>query len=208
MSITNGYAILDQLKEQMRIPVNDLTDDARLELAIAAASRQTDGHTGRRFWQDATVKVREYSADDPTCLLVDDISTATGLIVQLDDNQDGVYETTLTINTDFRLYPWNAAAEVPAWPFTELRLAVHAGSYFPMVEGSPTVKVTARFGWPAVPDDVTKACLVQAGQLFKSDDAAFGAVQFAESGVALRVLNRLHPIAEALLEPFCKARVG
>jgi len=33
-------------------------------------------------------------------------------------------------------------------------------------------------------------------------------VQFAESGVALRVLNRLHPIAEALLEPFCKARVG
>jgi hypothetical protein len=26
--------------------------------------------------------------------------------------------------------------------------------------------------------------------------------------VALRMQNRLHPIAEALLEPYCKPRVG
>jgi hypothetical protein len=74
--------------------------------------------------------------------------------------------------------------------------------------GRPGVQVTAKFGWPAIPDDVTKACLVQAGLLFKADDASLGAIQFADAGVALRMQNRLHPVAEALLEPYCKPRVG
>jgi hypothetical protein len=64
MAITNGYATLDQFKAQMRITVNDLVDDARMELSIAAASRQIDAHCGRRFWQDATVVDRQFYADN------------------------------------------------------------------------------------------------------------------------------------------------
>ena len=208
MSITNGYATLVQLKAQMRVPLTDAADDDRLELAIAAASRQIDAHCGRRFWQDGTAVDREYICDDEDCVYVDDISTTTGLTVKTDSDLDGTYETTLTITTDFRLAPFNAADEVPVWPYSKIVLNPNSSNAFPVNDDIPTVQVHAKFGWPAIPDDVTKACLVQAGQLFKSDDAAFGAVQFAESGVAMRVLNRLHPIAEALLEPYCKPRVG
>tara|TARA_R110000868_G_scaffold82598_1_gene233165 strand:- start:1214 stop:1840 length:627 start_codon:yes stop_codon:yes gene_type:complete len=208
MSITNGYATLDQFKAQMRIGVSDYEDDARMELAVAAASRQIDAHTGRRFWQDSTVKVREFICVDDDCVFVDDISTTVGLIVKTDSDTDGTYETTLTVDVDFKLAPWNAADETPVRPYEELRLMPLSSNYFPQNEDFPTFQVTAKFGWPAVPDDVTKACLVQAGLLFKADDASLGAIQFADAGVALRMQNRLHPVAEALLEPYCRARVG
>jgi hypothetical protein len=210
MAITNGYADLDQFKAQMRIPINDLTDDQRAEGSIAAASRQIDAHTGRRFWQDSEVKVREFIADNSRLCFVDDISTTTGLIVRVDDDDDGTFETTLTITTNYILAPLNAADEVPVRPFSELILVDSNGAVsFPRHgSGRPGVQVTARFGWPAVPDDVVKACLVQAGLLFKADDASLGAIQFADAGVALRMQNRLHPVAEALLEPYCKPRVG
>ena len=209
MTITNGYASLAQLKAQMRISASDSLDDLRLELAVAAASRQIDAHTGRRFWQDATVQARQFVADDSSCCYVDDISTTTGLIVKIDDDDDGVYETTWTIGTQFLVWPYNAADDVPVRPYERLILAGQASDGFPTLNhGRPGVEVTAKFGWPAIPDDVTKACLVQAGQLFKSDDAAFGVAQFAEAGVALRVTSRMHPIAEALLEPYLKPRIG
>lgn len=210
MSITNGYGTLDALKAQMRIGVSDYDDDARLEASIAAASRQIDAHTGRRFWQDSTVVDRQFYADNSRCCYVDDISTTTGLIVKVDDDDDGTFETTLTVTTNYILRPLNAADMVPVWPYDEIVLVDSNGAVsFPVHgTGRPGVQVTAKFGWPAVPDDVTKACLAQAGLLFKADDASLGAIQFADAGVALRMQNRLHPVAEALLEPYCKPRVG
>lgn len=203
MSITNGYCTLDDLKAEMRITVNDLTDDARMETAIAAASRQIDAYCGRRFWQDATVVAREFTPDGNLCVDVDDISTATGLVVKLDDSDDGTFETTVS---DYRLMPRNAAAETPVRPYTAIELRADSPVFFPT--GYPSVQVTARFGWPAVPDDVTKACLIQSAMLFKSADAVFGVTEFANSGVAMRVRSSLNPIAEALLEPYVKGWVG
>ena len=87
MTITNGYAALADLKAELGI--FDTTDDDALELAIEAASRQCDDYTGRRFWQDGSVVARTYVPDDPYCLVVDDISTTTGLVVKIDDDDSG-----------------------------------------------------------------------------------------------------------------------
>ena len=208
MALTNAYATPDQVKQAVRIGSTDIIDDARIEVALNAASRQIDAETGRRFWQDATVMVREYIAEDDDCLYVDDISTTTGLIVKVDADLDGTFETTLTLNTDFKLFPANASAESPARPWDEIRIRPLSAYYFPVDDDMPTVQVTAKFGWLAVPDEVTKACVVQAVYLFKSDDAAFGVVNFGDTGAAFRLNSRLHPVAAALLEPYSKARVG
>jgi hypothetical protein len=209
MAIVNGYTTLAQIKAEMRIGTNDTADDTRLELAVAAASRQIDAYCGRRFWQDATVKVREFFADGPVTCFTDDISTTVGLIVAVDEAEDGSYSETLTLGTDFILLPANADDDVPARPFTEIRI-VETDNYsgFPWRTLRPSVRVTAKFGWPAIPDDVTKAALIQASQLFKASDAVFGAAQFGEAGVALRVQARLNPMAEALLEAYAKPRVA
>lgn len=202
MTVTNGYCTLGDVRSALNIPTSSADKDATIEAAINAASRQIDGHCGRRFWQDGTAVTREFYADDATEIRVDDISTATGLIVKLDENDDGTFATTLTISTHFVLLPRNAAAEVPVWPYTGIKLV--DGSYtFPQSpSGRAGLQVTAKFGWPAIPDDVTRACVVQAVQLYKAPDAAFGAVQLGVDGFAFRLGSRINPIAAALLEPY------
>lgn len=207
MTITNGYATLAQIKADMNLGVADSYDDARLEAAISAASRQVDAFTGRRFWQDATVISRTYFPNNSAECDVDDISTTSGLLVKVDDDDDGVFETTLTVGTAVILYPLNADKLYPVRPYDFLRIGSSDYS-FPTLSWRPSVQVTAKFGWPAIPDDVAKATLIQAAQLFKASDAVFGVAQFAESGYAMRVLNRLNPMAEALLEPYITTKVA
>lgn len=206
MTLTNCYATLDDLR--LELGVNDSYDDVKADVALNAASRQVDAHTGRRFWQDGSVVAREFYADESNICYVDDISTTTGLIVKTDGDDDGTFETTLTVTTHFILQPVNAADEVPVRPFTCIR-CVDSSYSFPMSSsGRPGVQVTAKFGWPAVPPDVKKATLIQAVQLFKASDAVFGGLSLGLDGGVLRVRESLNPIAAALLESYCKPRVS
>lgn len=201
MALTNAYTTLARFKSFVGIP--DGGDDVRCELAVQAASRQIDEHCGQFFWVDTSAQIRTYLTDGCPVLNVDAISTVTGLIVKTDQNYDGTYETTLTINTDFIVEPVNALRMSPVQPYTSLRINTASSSaYFPSsVYGLPTVQVTAVFGWPAVPPDVEMACLLQARQLFKAHDATFGAFSLGDTGIAMRV-RKMDQVAEGLLEPF------
>lgn len=197
--ITNGYITAQSLADELGII--DTDDDSRLEAAISSASRQIDAHCGRRFWQDSEVVARTYAAGDAVKLCTDDISTATGLIVAIDDDDDGVYETELTITTDFVLGPLNAALESPVRPFDEIHLVDNYR--WPMMR-RPGVQVTAKFGWPAIPDDVVTACTIQAKNLYKTTGGGiFGSMQLSVDGVPMRIPG-LDYVAKALLENFRK----
>lgn len=209
MTITNGYATLIGIKAELGI--TDATSDTRLEAAVSAASRQIDWHTGQShgFWQDPTVVAQTYYADDArTVTIPDGISTLTGLIVKIDINDDGNFAQTLAISTNYILKPVNALLSYPVQPYTEIHLIDYTGSFFPRWwSGRPGVQVTAKFGWPAIPDDVNKACLIQATQLYKATDAVFG-VLGGFDGAGVRVGRGLNPIAESLLEGYCLPRVA
>lgn len=203
MAITNGYCTLADITAELPITSGTTTYDSKLETAVEAASRQIDGFCGRRFWQDSTLITRTYFADSPTECHVDDISTSTGLVVTVDDGDDGTFSTTLTITTNFILLPVNAGYESPVWPYTAIRIVDSGASRFPVyTSGRPGVSVTAKFGWPAVPTDVKKACIIQAVQLFKSSEAAFGGLNF--DGSVFRVRDSLNPMAAQLLEKYVK----
>jgi hypothetical protein len=208
MALTNAYGTMQQLRAAAGITDANNTDhDSALEIAGNAAARMIDDHCGRRFWQDGTVQVRTYCPDEACEVDVDDISTTTGLIVKVDDDDDGTFETTWTINTAFIVAPVNAAADTPVKPYEQLRAV--GGYYFPRsAYGRPTVQVTAKFGWPAVPPQVLDAWLLQSVQLYKSDAAPFGGVSVGLDGGVLRLGARLHPIAEGLLEGVSKPRVA
>jgi hypothetical protein len=183
-----------------------------MELSIEAASRAIENYTGDRFWLDGSVVTRTFAPTDRACLTFDDcddgagIGTVTGLIVKLDLDDSGTYETTLTITTDFLLRPGNAAVMVPARPFTSLLLT---GTYlFPSsAYNRELVQVTAKWGWPAVPANVTKACLIVATELFKSKDAAFGVVGDSQFG-QLRVSSGVARQAQMLLAGVRRPAVG
>lgn len=208
MALTNAYADVDQFLDWCLRTVNR-EQLAKAEMALNAASRQIDHYTGwsHGFWQDDTVKTREFYADDSRCCYVPEgISTTTGLIVKTDDADDGSFGTTLTISTHFILQPVNAADQTPVEPFTEIVLVDYLGIGFPMWgSGRPGVQVTAKFGWPVVPVDVTTACLIQAETIFKASGT--GVIQAGLDGIPIRS-PWMNPSAAALLEGFCRPRVA
>lgn len=203
MAITNGYTSAQALSDELGI--TDFDDAPRLEAAISTASRQIDAHCGRRFWQDTEVVTRTYAASDRRRLAVDDISTTDGLVVVIDDDDDGTYETTLTETTDFILGPLNALLEVPARPYEEIMLV---DNYQWPTYLRPGVQVTAKFGWPAVPEDVVTACTIQAKNLYKVTGAGvFGSMQLSVDGIPMRIPG-LDYVAKALLENFRREVLG
>ena len=173
---TNPYTTVAQVKSMLGI--GDTDDDAFLDVCLGAASRKIEDLTGDRFWVDSAVTVREFYADDAYCLRVDaGISTTTGLTVYIDEDGDGTFETELTITTDFILKPTNAPDEVPVRPYTEIVLVDNYR--WPIHMARPSAQVTAKFGWPAVPDDVALACMLLTKDLFKSKDSPGGSPEFA-----------------------------
>lgn len=200
MSVTNGYCDVSQLREHLADTGENLTT-ALLERAINASSRAVDKYCGRRFWLDTGVSTRTFIVRDQNLAFVDDIGSRTGLIVKI--GVDGVnYPTTLTIDSDFILEPRNAdkfaSAAFDAYAFWQIRPTLSRWLYVnPFV---PTLQVTARFGWSAVPDEVTAATVLKAASLFKRKDAPFGVAGFGEFG-AVRI-SRLDPDVVDLLSAY------
>lgn len=194
---TTQYATLDDLKGQLSIQPDDTSRDSQLDRALNAASRGIDRVTGRRFWLDDAVTQRTYRLHQRICreedgdvLKVDDIGNTVGMLVESASTGGGVFTD---ITGTYETTPDNALAD--GEPITGLlRPLTIWGTAF------TRIRVTARFGWPAVPDDITEATLIQAGRLYKRKDSPEGIIGSAEWGV--RNLSRRDPDVWALIEPF------
>ena len=98
---------IDKADLKAYIGLSGTAQDDNIDNAIDSASRLIDKICGRRFNQDSVVNVKTFTPNNSLYLETPDISTTTGLIVKLDDDDDGTYEKTLTINTDFIVEPTN-----------------------------------------------------------------------------------------------------
>ena len=184
MAITNGYATLTQIKNYLSI--SDNTDNDLLEDLIESASRSIDRIANRRFYADSSASARLYRAYSDVFVYTDDISSTTGLVVAIDENGNGTYSKTLTLNTDFIMDPLTAAAL--GRPFTQLTMVSNTESWpiFPGLTQNglrPGVQVTAKWGWPSVPDDITVATLTLTADQYKRKDATGGVLGLGDLGV-------------------------
>ena len=85
MAIVNGYCALSEFKTY--IGLSGSGQDDNLENAIEGASREIDRICNRIFYQ-TTSEDRFYTPTNRLDIQVDDISTATGLVVKLDENDE------------------------------------------------------------------------------------------------------------------------
>lgn len=193
-----AYATLAEFKGFVGIAPADTLDDATLQMALDAATGQVDNYCGRSFAIAATT--RYYYPENGGYVVVDPIANSTGLTVTVDQNNDGVYEQTWTVGTDYRLDPVNAVAEGDPWT----RLTAVGSKRFPVIASRPSVAVAGNFGWPggAAPAGVKHATLLQASRLWKRKDAPFGVAGSVEFGSEVRLLAKLDPDVESLLRPY------
>ena len=177
MAISNGYATLAELKGYLKI--EDSMEDSLLEHIVEAASRSIDRIANRRFYLDSSASARAYRPADQLRVFTDDFGSTSGLIVKTDPNDAGVYQTTLVLNTDYIVEPVNAAAKGRPWNYITI---VSGESYSLPVNYRPQVEVTARWGWPTIPDDINQATLILSADLYKRKDSIGGVLGLSELG--------------------------
>lgn len=206
MSITNGYANRNQVKAALRIGTADTFDDELIDNCVGAASRLIDGYCNRKFWQDETAEPRVYQAEDSFYVSIDDIA-GTALVLRTSTMADGTFDLEWS-PSDWQLEPLNGYLDGLDWSYNKIRAV---GEYlFPTVNAKygeqALVQVTAIFGWPAVPEPITQATIIQASRIFKRYDSPLGVAGFGDLG-AIRVSRFLDPDMAQLVEPYRRLRI-
>ncbi|SHU12679.1 Uncharacterised protein [Mycobacteroides abscessus subsp. abscessus] len=147
-----------------------VSDDPGLALPIEAASRAIDKATGRQFGLTDS-QTREYTPRwdrGRTVVDTDDMAAVPTLVETL--ASDGTVVDTVT---NFVVTPRNA--ERNGKPYTAIEYGGMGGDWWygygygncyphPSVR---TVRVTAEFGWGAIPNAIVQATLIQAGRFLQ-----------------------------------------
>lgn len=186
----SNYTTTALVKASLGIPSATTSEDTAIAAAIAAAESLIDNYTGRTFV--AAESTRTYMPRTASILDVDDIATTSGLVVKTDEDQDGTFETTLTVTTDYVIQKNDA-------PF---RIITNVNRGWPLsLYGRNTVEITATFGYAtAVPDNIKQAALLLSCRLFqrKASPLGFQAGAISEFGPVR--ISRTDPDVAALLQ--------
>lgn len=197
-----AYATVQDLR--LRLQISDSQNDAELSDKLDTASRQVELDTGRVFALDDTATARIYNPAgrivrdrEGDKLLVDDIGTASGLIVEVGQ---GTSYVTLSASDDYETGPDNALAvgDPIEWLLRRWR---------PWVWWPPQrVRITAKWGWPTIPAPIKEATLLRAARLFRRRNSPEGVAGFGDMGV-IRV-SRTDPDYDALIWPYMQTGFG
>lgn len=188
--MANEYATVAEL----RVHLNNTTvpSDGELLDKLNAASRRVDRDTGRRFYLDLATSAKTYQLTHDTKLIVDDIGTTTGLVVQVGN---GTSWSTVD-SGQYRLLPENNLTEGRAANVIE-----RINSCWPLGY-SPLVQVTAKWGWPTVPDEIKAATLLVAARLYRRKGSPEGVSGSPETG--LTYVSRYDPDYDWLIASYVK----
>lgn len=205
------YATLEQLKRFMRIPDATTADDLELTRALETASRQIDHLCSRTFEVASTASVRYFTPWNDSYggrwrIPVDDFMTLTDL--ELYSWTDADEDWTTPITGPFTMLPINAAGKGMPWN----EIVLPSGTSLPhpdwhgwaSEDSQDYIAVTARWGWDALPAQVTEACLLQAARLQKRRDAVFGIVAAPDGSAQTRLQDRMDPDAVLALRGLTK----
>jgi hypothetical protein len=184
--------------------ITDSVDDALINAAVESASRLIDGYCGRSFFAGGSA-TRLFTAYDSLVLQIDDLAGTANLVIESDTAADGSFDTTWDL-IDYQLEPLNQIADgITGWPYTRIRAVENY--IWPTQGGEALIRITAsNWGWPAVPDPIEQACVIQSLRIFKRLDSPLGVLGFDGMGVTVRVGRGLDPDVMQMIDPYRKMR--
>lgn len=193
------YITSTEMKSTLEI-TGETYADADIDNAIEAASRVIDAYKGTRFFP--TTETRTYTP--PGCydsyhesLQIYDLNGSTAIVVTVDENGDGVYETTWTRDTDFYLEPQDA--DLTNKPWNAITLRQQGGRQWPRIQNS--VQVTGSFGWATAPGQVTEACSILANRYLKrTRETPYGIVTIGTDALSMARLGKIDPDVAFMLD--------
>ena len=193
MTITNGYATLDEFRAWSGGEHIAETGNSQREQAIEAASRWVDSYCRRTFYQQ-TAQARIVPRFDAACVEFGSFGDLVSVdTIKCDDDGDETFERTVS---GYVLLPRNVNAAPEQIPYTGFETTTAEPALSDLVE------VTGTWGWPAVPVGVKHATLMTAARVFLRKDSPVGVLPFAEFAARVPISD---PDVLRLLAPY---RVG
>lgn len=183
--IGDTYASLGEFKDYVGQLARD-TNDATLTDALQSATQEIEEICNRQFNKTDIASARVYEPETFRLTKVDDFWTTDDLVVETDSGGTGEFAQ-LWANTDFELLPANGIVSgQPGWPFKNIRSC--GGLWFPKYDTQPfrrrnVVRVTAKWGWNAVPAPVKQACLIMAAETWQLKNAPLGVAGVNQFGI-------------------------
>lgn len=206
MVLGQDYTTVEAIKKTRQLSGTTYADDD-IQIAIGAASRAIDLLTNRHFYRDDPANdpiVRYYTPSSAGLVLIDDLipdpinEVAVGRISTFTD---------LAENTQFVYGPLNAEAD--GRPFTRLETPGGNPAYgcFPVCARS--VRVTGRFGWPAIPEAIEQAAGILASMLMlRHREAIYGVILAGSEIGAIARIARDDPHVSMLTAGYVRKVVG
>jgi hypothetical protein len=190
----------------VRHGITTTTNLARIAEHAAAASRRIDAITGRTFGpHTGAATVRTFRPTNCHVTRIDDAYEITA--VATDDSDDGTFSTTWS-TTDYETEPANGIGvdAQSGWPVEQLGAV--GNMRFPVYGTRRCVRVTAKWGWSAVPTDIVEATHLLTHRLYY-EVAVPGGVTTPnpEFGIPGAPLMRPYTF-EALVRPFIRLGVA
>jgi len=173
------------------IPASTIVAAVNSATSIELSANATATGTGVTITLTSTPRV--YRPTTPYMVGIDDAVAVTA--VATDTGDSGSYSAI----TSYQTYPLNGVGSNGAagWPISYL-MAV-AGETFPTAHTYPSVRVTATWGWPAVPADIKTACYYYTHRLFYLRDTPGGTTMSVEFGA--QPIRQIRDI-ESLIAPY------
>lgn len=180
---TNPYCQLADVKLALNISSTDTTKDAFLSELIVQAQAYLDREIGYPFQTDGTVAApatRVYSGNNMEQLYIDDCIQVTQVLeynYNLYLGSNGLWQSNAVsvtdITADVVLGPENTTPGYLLYRLTGL----------PFMRGRQNYKVLGVFGEPAIPSDITRACIRLTCHYYKMRDTNYADTISAQGGV-------------------------
>lgn len=209
MALSDPYATVAQYVAE--VTKSDSSDNARIAAHLLAMSRVLDSELGRCFNKDDTAVARYFNAEErgydyERCgylrsLEVDDIADGEDLVIAIDTGRDGTYATTLEAS-DYQLRPRNALVQAEPRPYTEIFLPGYTGATRGAWLPGEDLRITAKWGWPSVPQAIVTACIQLTAILRMESPRA--SQQMSAPNMVVRTSKEAQDIIDRLMQPYGK----
>jgi len=175
--------------------------------AVSAATAAIDEDTHRTFDTTGVDETRTLPRSRTGRLDIPDLISLTS--IKIDDNDDGVFETTLTAS-QYELDKWHVAnyfdesGDRAVWPYEFVTLLNRA---WPTGSRRNVIEIDGTWGWPTIPAAINQACSILATRLMQRMTAApFGVQSFG--GEATQSIRSTDSDYLALIHPYRKIGVA
>jgi len=160
---------LADVRASLEIPVADTSRDTLISTLITAASDAIMNETDREFAPVTASATHRFRIDGYRISLAPfDLRTVTTMTI----NPEGASPTVLAANTDYQLQPIGA----PSGTYTSVQLSGFLASIYGSATlyayGYALLDIAGAWGFPAVPTDVNRACVVTVGSWLRKDISA------------------------------------